>query len=145
MSGTALKINQKYAPCGLKLNSSQFNIDEGGGINTYGLPVYVIGYIDDTFYCKNNMSYTEAYYNIMRTGMVVYKNQRIEITKDLSFWGNVPIKNKDDSPMPSIIDAKGLPYHSIYLAPTSEFIESDKSTMLVLTPDNEIIKYTPQI
>ena len=24
------KINQKYAPCGLKLNSSQFNVEAGG-------------------------------------------------------------------------------------------------------------------
>ena len=30
MSDMAPKINQKYAPCGLKLNPSQFNVDEGG-------------------------------------------------------------------------------------------------------------------
>lgn len=90
------------------------------------------------------MSYTEAYYNIIRTGMVVCKIYRVKSTEDLGFFGISPIPNKNDVLMPSIIDAKGLPYHSIYLAPTSEFIESDKSTMLVLTPDNEIIKYTPQ-
>ena len=91
------------------------------------------------------MSYTEAYYNIMRTGMVVYKDYRVKLTEDLSFFGISPIKNKNEVPMPSIIRAKDLPYGSIYLTNTSEFIESDQSTMLVLTPDNEIIKYTPQI
>lgn len=117
----------------------------GGGINIYGLPVYVIDYIGDTFYCKNNMSYTEAYYNIMRTGMVVCKGYRVEWTKDLSFFGTLPITNKTDLLMPSIIDAKDLPDNSIFLTMTSEFIESDKSTILVLTPDNEIIRYTLQI
>nr|DAP86188.1 MAG TPA: hypothetical protein [Caudoviricetes sp.] len=116
----------------------------GGGINTYGLLVYIIGYIRDTFYCKNNMSYIEAYYNIINTGMVVCKAYRVEITKDLSFHGKAPITNKNDIPMPSIINAKDLPYNSIYLAPTSEFIKDD-NTILVLTPDNEIVKYTPQI
>lgn len=143
MAGIAPKINQKYAPCGLKLNPSQFNVD-GGGINIYGLPVYVIGHIGNTFYCKNNMSYTEAYYNIIRTGMVVCKGYRVELTKDLSFSGVLPIKNKNDIPMPSIIAAKDLPFDSIFLTATSEFIEGD-TTMLVLTPDNEIIRYTPQI
>nr|DAP86189.1 MAG TPA: hypothetical protein [Caudoviricetes sp.] len=30
LPGIAPKINQKYAPCGLKLNPSQFNVDGGG-------------------------------------------------------------------------------------------------------------------
>lgn len=46
--------------------------------------------------------------------------------------------------MPSIIRAKDLPYGSIYLTNTSEFIEGD-ATILVLTPDNKIIRYTLQI
>jgi hypothetical protein len=91
------------------------------------------------------MSYTEAYYNIIRTGMVVCKDYRVELTKDLSFSGVLPITNKGDFPMPSIINAKDLPYNSIFLTAISAFIESDTSTALVLTPDNKIIKYTPQI
>lgn len=89
------------------------------------------------------MSYAEAYYNIMRTGMVVYKNWRVKVTEDLYFSGNVPIMKNKDAPMPFIINAKDLPSNSICLASTSEFIESDQSTILVLTPDNEIIRYTP--
>lgn len=90
------------------------------------------------------MSYAEAYYNIMRTGMVVYKDYRVKLTEDLSFFGISPIKNKNNVPMPSIIKAKDLPYGSIYLTNTEEFIEGD-ATILVLTPDNKIIRYTLQI
>ena len=89
------------------------------------------------------MSYIEAYYNIIRTGMVVCKSYRVELTKDLSFFGILPIPNKSDIPMPSIINAKDLPDNSIYLTNTSEFIEGD-TTILVLTPDNEIIRYALQ-
>lgn len=64
---------EKCASCGLRINPSQFDVDGGGVLNTQSIPVYVIevNNTDQTIRCINNMTYKEAYYAIMTTGLIV--------------------------------------------------------------------------
>lgn len=90
------------APCGLRLNSSQFNVD-GGALNTQSIPVYVVE-IDkenETARCINNMTYKNVYDAIMTTGLIVcetYQNKRQEIGYGVApvLTGSSPFITDDD-------------------------------------------------